>query len=814
MKTKTNYIVSSSYIILCILGVLFSLKGSAQNQINLTIDYNQSTSLQKKVYGYNDEHIHKSYYSTNATFKKVYNDLGKPTLRYPAGTGSNYLNLYTGFAEGWSGISSEQFDQRVNGVNNALYANGKGRKEDGGKGQDWRKFAKFIKTENAKTTYIINLSTMTLNENRQVLQGIKDMGATINYFEIGNEVFFSAYEQPYPNATSYLRKAKQASIMIKEIFTEAKVAVVLPAKFYTDKSFLDGPAPSGNRLENWYEDIMSEDWYDALAVHLYAETGMSSSVNPANYLSYEKSYTYGISHNDNRLQNTFERLKRDFPTKKIWLTEYHTGGFSGNLRQYKLRLSYLGGLFNANFMMKLFSNPQIEISNWHSFQQWLTFRSKKGELMPEDFEYDELVNYSFFKMFKDPVKKSTKYIKTEIENSKKYDGLGKFEGKYDEVDAGTFYNPNTKEGYTLIFNKKGNNYKLSKSSFENNLDGEILEFKEITPDKSQNLITAINDTSESARLRKSISNINPVTGIYNLRPYSMYVVHFKRKETVNTSPELNFISPVNNVTLNTGSTISVHTEASDDNGIDNVALYINNILIRKDNAAPYIWGGPEGNEALKNLETGIYTLKAIATDNLGATTTKSIIVNIEDEMIDSNIPPELIILQPTETTTLYQGDDLIVRADANDPDGIREVRLYLNGELIRIDTEAPYGWGGNPLLQNVTEGRYRIKVIAIDNTGQRTKKIIVLTALPKALKDVGFDKENTGAIVVTPNPATGSNITIYQKGNLYLRLYDITGKKIMKLDVNSQELNIDISELSSGLYILKSDKTSRKFIIQ
>ncbi|WP_081415630.1 T9SS type A sorting domain-containing protein [Aquimarina latercula] len=190
------------------------------------------------------------------------------------------------------------------------------------------------------------------------------------------------------------------------------------------------------------------------------------------------------------------------------------------------------------------------------------------------------------------------------------------------------------------------------------------------------------------------------------------------------------------------------------------------------------------------------------------------IIGLNAEDYRTGDEPELTVLQPTEATTLFAGDDLIVRADANDPDGIREVRLYLNQELIRIDTEAPYGWGGNPLLQNVAEGRYRIKVVAIDNTGQRTKKIIVLTALPKALKDVGFDKENTGAIVVTPNPATGSNITIYQKGNLYLRLYDITGKKIMKLDVNSQELNIDISELSSGLYILKSDKTSRKFIIQ
>ncbi|AXT50040.1 T9SS C-terminal target domain-containing protein [Aquimarina sp. BL5] len=724
MKNKINYSLQLNFTILCILTILLSaFKGSSQNRINVSLDYNQSTRLQKKVYGYNDENLNKPYYSTNNTFKSVYNDLGKPTVRYPAGTGSNYLNIKTGFANNYvrGRMTPEDFQKHVIETNEGLRRNGKGEN-----GQDWREFAKFVKSENPEVTYIINLSTMTLNENREVLQGIKNIGATINHFEIGNEVFFGSYETPFPSGTFYLRKAREASEMIKSIFPEAKVAVVLPAKFYTKESFLDGPAPIGNRLENWYEDVLSQDWYDALAVHLYAETGMESNVNPANYIPYETSYTYGISHNDNRLQSTFNRLKRDFPTKKIWLTEYHTGGFGGNLRQYKMRLSYLGGLFNANFMMKLFSNPQIELSSWHSFQQWLTFRSRRGELMPDNFEYEELVNYSFFKMFKDPVKNSTKFIKTEIENSKKYDGLGRFEGRYDEIDAGTFYNPNTKEGYTIIFNKKESAYTLSKSSFENNLDGEILEFKEITPDKNQNLLRAINDTSEDARLKKSISNINPNRGLYRLRPYSMYVVHYKREQNTNQSPELTILNP-------------------------------------------------------RNLETIIDPVSNVS----------------------------------LETGTIIEGNDIVINVAANDPDGIKEVRLYLNGELIRTDTEAPYGWGGASELQNVTGGSYRIKVVAIDNNGQRTKKIIILTVLPQSLRGVRFEKENTSAIMITPNPVSkGSSITIHQKGNLYLKLYDLTGKEIMKLDIDSNELDLDISKLSSGIYILKSDTATSKFIIQ
>ena len=249
--------------------------------------------------------------------------------------------------------------------------------------------------------------------------------------------------------------------------------------------------------------------------------------------------------------------------------------------------------------------------------------------------------------------------------------------------------------------------------------------------------------------------------------------------------------------------------------------------------------------------TGVYTtLTEFITDRgTGETFGVDIRVNIVGlnvEDYETDDAPTLTILEPTATETLFAGDNIVVRAEANDPVGIREVRLYLDGELIRTDTEAPYSWGGNPRLQNIGEGRYRIKVVAINTTGQRTKKIITLTALPQSLSlpdaefdkqntsertkyisrhnelpqslsllDAGFNKENASVLMITPNPVSkGSSITIYQKENKYLGLYDIRGKLIMKLDVGSNELNLDISNLSSGLYILKSNKIARKFIIK
>ncbi|SHI48494.1 Por secretion system C-terminal sorting domain-containing protein [Aquimarina spongiae] len=192
------------------------------------------------------------------------------------------------------------------------------------------------------------------------------------------------------------------------------------------------------------------------------------------------------------------------------------------------------------------------------------------------------------------------------------------------------------------------------------------------------------------------------------------------------------------------------------------------------------------------------------------------LVGIDADDFSDNRAPELTMIYPDETKPYFEGDNLIVRAEANDPDGeIREVRLYLNGELIRTDTEAPYGWGGNPQLQNLAAGNYRVRVVAIDNEGLRTKKVMTIQVLPESLKGAGFDNEDNkeATILISPNPARGSYVNIYQKENWYLRLYDITGNLIMELDPKSTVISIDVSQLPSGLYILKSNNSSKKLVI-
>ncbi|WP_298547185.1 Ig-like domain-containing protein [uncultured Aquimarina sp.] len=92
----------------------------------------------------------------------------------------------------------------------------------------------------------------------------------------------------------------------------------------------------------------------------------------------------------------------------------------------------------------------------------------------------------------------------------------------------------------------------------------------------------------------------------------------------NTGPNISFTTPSNNATFSAPATIEAIVSATDNDGVSNVRLYLNNSFIRQENVSPYTWNNNNQDNALKNLGEGNYTLKAEATDNKGAKTTKTI----------------------------------------------------------------------------------------------------------------------------------------------------------------------------------------------
>ncbi len=96
----------------------------------------------------------------------------------------------------------------------------------------------------------------------------------------------------------------------------------------------------------------------------------------------------------------------------------------------------------------------------------------------------------------------------------------------------------------------------------------------------------------------------------------------------NTGPNTSFTAPLNNASFTAPATLEVTVVATDNDGVSNVRLYLNDSFIRQENVSPYTWNQ---DNSLKNLPKGNYTLKAEATDQKGAKTTKTISFTVRDD---------------------------------------------------------------------------------------------------------------------------------------------------------------------------------------
>ena len=66
---------------------------------------------------------------------------------------------------------------------------------------------------------------------------------------------------------------------------------------------------------------------------------------------------------------------------------------------------------------------------------------------------------------------------------------------------------------------------------------------------------------------------------------------------------------------------------------------------------------------------------------------------------------------------------------ATDRDGIREVRLYLNGLLMKADAKQPRVWSGSSdeLMKALKPGIYQLVAVAVDKTGVSSRQQIQFT---------------------------------------------------------------------------------------
>jgi hypothetical protein len=279
---------------------------------------------------------------------------------------------------------------------------------------------------------------------------------------------------------------------------------------------------------------------------------------------------------------------------------------------------------------------------------------------------------------------------------------------------------------------------------------------------------------------------------------------------INIAPTAVITSPGTNGSFTAPANITITANALDTDGsVSLVEFYNGNTKLGSNTAAPYSF-------TWNNVAEGNYSLTVIATDNLNAKTTSSVIsITVVNNINATNKHPIVRIYNPRKGTTYDNLSTIEIDATASDPDGtISKVEFY-NGETELVElTSAPYTY----IWKDVAAGSYSITAIATDNVGDTTKSSPVEFEVGSTVQ---YDAKSD-IINLYPNPNNGHfsiefiNPLQSEKGEIVIT--DLAGKQIYNGPVLKEEIlkQFDLSDSRSGMYVLmikdKEILVTKKFI--
>ena len=118
-------------------------------------------------------------------------------------------------------------------------------------------------------------------------------------------------------------------------------------------------------------------------------------------------------------------------------------------------------------------------------------------------------------------------------------------------------------------------------------------------------------------------------------------------------------------------------------------------------------------------------------------------------------PPTISFISP-QYDTLTAGENLLVQVNISGNDTITKVALYLNENLVRQATSAPYSWGSSqqqdPALFNLVAGTYILKVTATDKHANVYNKYDTIKV--KAISTGGPGDPNPNGSLFPPDGKT------------------------------------------------------------
>ena len=225
--------------------------------------------------------------------------------------------------------------------------------------------------------------------------------------------------------------------------------------------------------------------------------------------------------------------------------------------------------------------------------------------------------------------------------------------------------------------------------------------------------------------------------------------------TTNTPPAVSISAPANGATV--GTSVSYAANATDSNGIRQVQFFLDgsSTALRTDTSSPY--------SGSVTLAAGTHTLRAVATDNLGATSSSETTFSVQSSTGGGDTGggtgggttgPQVSITSPANGATVR--GTIAYAANASDSNGIRYVQFFLDNSTtyLRNDTEAPFT--GNLNTANLSDGTHRLRAVARARETGATSTTEVTFTVQNGTTSGGGGTTNSAPTVNLTAPASGT----------------------------------------------------------
>jgi hypothetical protein len=205
------------------------------------------------------------------------------------------------------------------------------------------------------------------------------------------------------------------------------------------------------------------------------------------------------------------------------------------------------------------------------------------------------------------------------------------------------------------------------------------------------------------------------------------------------APPVTITAPTDGTILAAPASFSVRASVSGGgNNVSQIEFFLGTNSLGVDNSNPY-------RIDVENLAAGVYTLRAVLTDNVGGTSSNSVDIIV-------NALPSLSITNPPDGAGLIAPATFWLAATADDSDGtVAKVQFFRGTTSLGVVTNPPYA----VQIRNLGVGTYTYSAVATDNLGGSTRVSIDLLAKNRPV--VAYSSPAAGArLTAVSNVITGT----------------------------------------------------------